>query len=307
MNILEKINRPKQILLLLALSSLLFSCSLTDNERKFVREGNALYKDSVYDEAEISYRKAVEENPKSFAAHYNIANTFYQKKKHKEAAEKYAKLTDSLSTPKWRGDVNHNLGNALLHGQEIDKAIEAYKEALRNTPTDLETKYNLAYAMALKEQQEQQEQQQQQDQQQDQQSGEGEEQEQEQNKQDQQSQDQESESAEEEQKDHSAAAQAGENKDGQEEKGEEEKPQNEEKGDNQDEGKPEEEEQGTPQPTPQQDEKGEEKAQEVPAGITKEDAERILDALAEDEKETQEKAKEADAKKVRKTKSNKDW
>ena len=43
----------------------------------------------------------------------------------------------------------------------VHHAIEAYKNALRNNPSDLETKYNLSYAMNLLEKQQNQQQQQQ--------------------------------------------------------------------------------------------------------------------------------------------------
>ena len=48
--------------------------------------------------------------------------------------------------------------------QKFDESIESYKKALRLNPTDMDTKYNLAYAQLLKKKQEQQQQQQQQNQ-----------------------------------------------------------------------------------------------------------------------------------------------
>jgi len=47
----------------------------------------------------------------------------------------------------------HNLGNSYLGTGQPDKAIEAYKNALRNNPTDHETRYNLALAKKMKQEQ----------------------------------------------------------------------------------------------------------------------------------------------------------
>ena len=54
------------------------------------------------------------------------------------------------------GDARYNMGNSLLMNNKLDESIDAYKEALRNNPGDLETKYNLLYAMNLKKKQEEQ-------------------------------------------------------------------------------------------------------------------------------------------------------
>ena len=40
----------------------------------------------------------------------------------------------------------HNIGNILMQKEKCKEAVEAYKNALRNNPTDEETRYNLAVA-----------------------------------------------------------------------------------------------------------------------------------------------------------------
>ncbi len=157
-------NKTQLFFIGIILSIVFCSCSLGDNERKMVREGNKAYQDSIFDEAEVLYRKALDFNPTSFSANYNIANTTYKQQNFKSAVAKYERLLDSLETKEWKASTHHNLGNSYLHSKELDKAIEAYKNALRNNPDDKETKYNLMYAMNLKEQQKQQQQKQNKDQ-----------------------------------------------------------------------------------------------------------------------------------------------
>ena len=41
-------------------------------ERDLIRKGNRMYNDSVYENAEVNYRKALEINPKSTVAMYNL-------------------------------------------------------------------------------------------------------------------------------------------------------------------------------------------------------------------------------------------
>ena len=44
------------------------------NDRDFVRRGNQLYQDSLFVKAEVEYRRALDVNPKSVEAMYNLGN-----------------------------------------------------------------------------------------------------------------------------------------------------------------------------------------------------------------------------------------
>ena len=54
-------------------------------DRDYLRSGNKLYKDSLFVKAEVDYRKALELNPKSADAMYNLGNALMMQEKAKEA------------------------------------------------------------------------------------------------------------------------------------------------------------------------------------------------------------------------------
>ena len=54
-------------------------------ERDYLRSGNKLYKDSTFVKAEVDYRKALELEPKSTDAIYNLGNSLLMQQKAKEA------------------------------------------------------------------------------------------------------------------------------------------------------------------------------------------------------------------------------
>lgn len=180
------------IILVIAFSVTVFG----QNERKHIRSGNKLFMDAVKDttkidtvkfsNAETEYRKALNKKPNDLQWNFNLADAIYKQQRFDEAAGKFAELAEKMENPQEKGRVLHNLGNSQLMNQKLDESIETYKKALRYNPTDLDTKYNLAYAQLLKKQQEQQ--QQNQDQQQDQQN-QDQNQDQQQQNQDQQNQD----------------------------------------------------------------------------------------------------------------------
>ena len=136
------------------------------NERDYLRSGNKLYKDSTFVKAEVDYRKALELEPKSTDAIYNLGNSLLMQQKAKEAMEQY-EAASRLEKDKMKlAQIYHNMGVILQSSKQLLQCIEAYKEALRNNPKDNETRYNLA--LAQKQLKDQQQQQQNQDQQQEQ-------------------------------------------------------------------------------------------------------------------------------------------
>lgn len=157
-------------------------------DRDYLRSGNKLYNDSLFIKAEVDYRKALEINPKSTDAMFNLGNALLMQQKAKEAMEQYESVSKIEKDKSKLAQIYHNMGVILQSSKQYPQCIEAYKESLRNNPKDDETRYNLALAQKLLKDQQQQQQQQNQDQQQQQQQEQQQDQ-QEQNK-DQQEQDQ---------------------------------------------------------------------------------------------------------------------
>ena len=141
-------SRNKYILfaLLLSLSAGAFAQKA---ERDYIRKGNRLFKDSVFVDAEVNYRKALEANPKSTISMYNLGNTLSQQQKFKDAMEQYVAATSIEKDKAKLGQIYHNMGVLFQSGKDYQKAVEAYKMSLRNNPKDDETRYNLALAQKL--------------------------------------------------------------------------------------------------------------------------------------------------------------
>lgn len=138
-------------------------------ERDYLRSGNKLYKDSTFVKAEVDYRKALELEPKSTDAMYNLGNALLMQQKAKEAMEQFEAASRVEKDKAKLAQIYHNMGVILQSSKQYPQCIEAYKQALRNNPKDDETRYNLALAQKLlKDQQQQQDQQQNQEQKQDQ-------------------------------------------------------------------------------------------------------------------------------------------
>ena len=119
-------------------------------ERDYIRKGNRFFKDSVYVDAEVNYRKALEVNPKSTVSMFNLGNTLTQQNKLQEAMEQYVGATKIEKDKSNLAQIYHNMG-VIFHSQkDYAKAVEA--------------RYNLALAQKqLQDQQQNQDQNQDQD------------------------------------------------------------------------------------------------------------------------------------------------
>lgn len=139
-------------------------------DRKYLRSGNKFYRDSTFVKAEVDYQKALDQNPNSADAMYNLGNAMLMQQKAQDAMKQYAAAARVEKDKKKLAEIYHNMGVILQSSKQYPQCIEAYKKALRNNPKDDETRYNLALAQKmLKDQQQQQNQdkQQKQDQKQD--------------------------------------------------------------------------------------------------------------------------------------------
>ncbi|MFR8837113.1 MULTISPECIES: tetratricopeptide repeat protein [Bacteroides] len=126
-------------------------------ERDYIRKGNRLFNDSVFVDAEVNYRKALEVNPKSTVSMYNLGNTLSQQQKFKDAMEQYVAAGKIEKDKMKLAHIYHNMGVLFQAGKDYGQAVEAYKMSLRNNPKDDETRYNLALAQKmLKDQQQNQ-------------------------------------------------------------------------------------------------------------------------------------------------------
>ena len=142
---------------LFILSILMSINSIAQNKKSFLRNGNELYADSSYNEAEIQYRKSLLEDQDYFNASFNLADAVYEQERYKESSALFDALKDDTPTDEDLAKMYHNLGNSLVKEGKLDDAIAAYKSALRIHPNDNETRHNLALSKQLKQEQEQEE------------------------------------------------------------------------------------------------------------------------------------------------------
>ena len=232
----------------------------------YVYEGNAVVEEDFV-EAEKEYRKAISKKPSNVNGAYNLGNAYYKTGNFSEALMRHLEAARTATTKEERYRAFHNAGNAFMKQKMCKEAEEAFKNALRNNPSDEETRYNLVVAKECAKQQEQE------------------------NKDDKKDKEENEEEKNEQNKENEDNKDEGdqEKKEGDDENDEEGKP-NEEK-DNQKKGDPKNKKQ---------------KPQQQPGKLSPQQVKNLLEAMNNEEKKVQQKinAKKATGKKV---KAEKDW
>lgn len=244
--------------------------------RELTYDANQQLAENDFVDAEADYRRAISKSDKNVVAPYNLGTAYYDKESYGEAFGRFKEAGELATEKMEKHKAYHNMGNVFMKKKEYEKAVEAYKEALRNNPTDEETRYNLALAKEmLKKQQDEQKN--------------------DDNKED-------KEDKKEEKK---------ENKDKEENKGDQNKDENKEKGDDGDEQKEdnkegEGDEKKEQEQKPEQGDKPDERKEPRPNQLSPQQIRNLLEAMQNEEKKVQEKL---DAQKVKgaKMKNEKDW
>ena len=125
--------------------------------RAETREGNRLYEEGRFGEAHEKYLEALLEAPDSPVIRFNDGNALYQGEDYESALESFRAAVES-GDPELAAAAWYNLGNTLYRQGALPESLEAFKQALRADPADADAKHNLE--RVLEQMQEQQEQQQ---------------------------------------------------------------------------------------------------------------------------------------------------
>lgn len=241
-----------------------------------VYDANELVNNDDYVLAEMEYRKAISEQPNFAVGNYNLGNSYYKKGNFDEALYRHQQTAKHATSKDEKYRAFHNIGNILMQNKKCQEAAEAFKNALRNNPSDNETRYNYVLAKECAEQQQ------------------DENKDQDEDKKDEEK-DQEQEQEEEQEKE-----EEDENKENKpEDEGEKDKKEGEDKEDEEGKPKDENDEKG-------KDEKKEQQQQPQPGQLSPQQIKNLLEAMNDQEQKVQDKMNEQ-KQKGRKVQTEKDW
>lgn len=136
----------------------------TKKERNFIKDGNEKYESGNYSDAEVLYKKALEQNGMSDIANFNKASALMKQSGNTPADSPnnpllvadsiFNALSQSSNNTQIKESSFYNLGNIAFDKLDYQKSISMYKHALRINPNNDDARDNLRLAqLKLKEQQ----------------------------------------------------------------------------------------------------------------------------------------------------------
>ena len=117
--------------------------SQAQDDRSSIREGNRLFRSGKHADSEVSYRKAMEKNPRNPQAAFQLRNSPLGQKKSSGAVGAIQNGVQPETRAIRKAMGYHNMGVVCQSHKMFAEAIEAYKNALRLNPKDDEARYNL--------------------------------------------------------------------------------------------------------------------------------------------------------------------
>lgn len=118
------------------------------------------YKKEEYSKALKYYQSAQKKAPENIDLSDEMAQSAYKAREFEKAEKIYQQSANSKKSNAEKSKTYHNMGNSRMQKKDYSGAVDSYKEALRNNPSDEQTRYNLSEAIRrLKDEQKKQQQQ----------------------------------------------------------------------------------------------------------------------------------------------------
>lgn len=154
-NFFKNYNLPKMLFLSLFLLMVFPVMAQEEPEvaartaQRYMQEAEEARTEGDIASAEAFYRKAIATDPSNAEAKYNLGNLYYEKEITGQAVERHGQAAKVTEKKSLKHDSFHNRGNAFMRQKKYKEAVEAYKNSLRNNPSDDQTRYNLALAKKM--------------------------------------------------------------------------------------------------------------------------------------------------------------
>lgn len=137
---------------------LLFFQTTAQNKTEYalLYKANQLYQLGNYAEAQAEYDKVLATNPNNSIALFNKANALQQQKNYEAAAKQFQQVALASNNVSLKAKAYYNSGVAAIKQQQLNDAINAFKESLLLNPNSDSARNNLQKALNEQKKNEQQ-------------------------------------------------------------------------------------------------------------------------------------------------------
>ena len=151
-------DRPIAKMAVAGLAMFCFQPAFAQPELELIRQGNESFKKNDFARATETYNAAVNKNPLSPVARYNLGNSLYKNGNKEEAQIAYENALKQFSDVTRKSNTLYNQGVLYQLDNHLNECIAAYKNALKLDPRNEDARQNLQKALEQLRKQEQKQQ-----------------------------------------------------------------------------------------------------------------------------------------------------
>lgn len=135
------------VAMLLVFSNEKSAAQKAEKTEKIIQQGNELYKQKQYTQAQGLYQQAIDKEPLNATAKFNQSVAIYRQTKPDEAIKTLEELVMNTNDKDVKSKSFYNKGVILSGQKKLEESIESYKDALRQNPADKDARENLQKAL----------------------------------------------------------------------------------------------------------------------------------------------------------------
>jgi len=113
----------------------------------FIAKGNDLYKKGDYKLAQVEYEKALKADKANGSAQFNDGNALQKMGNFADAGKLFQSVLENTKDPALQSKSAYNKGVADVKQQQLQQAVNSFKQSLRLNPADEESRENLQKAL----------------------------------------------------------------------------------------------------------------------------------------------------------------
>jgi Ca-activated chloride channel family protein len=129
------------------LSSIILQTAIAQPVNNYIQKGNDAYHKGDFTAAIENYKNALRKEPENNTARFNLANALQKQNEIEESKKNYDEVIEKAGNTSIKAESQYNKALAYIKEKDLQNAVDAFKESLKQNPSDDDARENLQKAL----------------------------------------------------------------------------------------------------------------------------------------------------------------